>query len=829
MSVIPRHAADNPGSLDHLLPQHLADLRQSGLSDDQIRRCGFRSESDPAAVAKLLGWTSPAKKLGPCLCIPFPGSDGRPTGYVRVKPDRPRTLGGKRVKYESPRKAPNRAYLPPGTLAALADPSAPLLLTEGEKKAAKADQDGFPCVGLVGVNGWQTKRPTGAGGTKAGPRELIPDLAAVAWAGRRVYVVYDSDAADKPEVRWAEWHLAEALRAAGADVRVVRLPPGSDGAKVGLDDFLLAHGAAALRALLAGAGPVERPEPGTAADVPTITIGPDEHRVNDEATAALAAEPDLYQRGGMLVHVTEVRTDPESAAAVRRPDPTPVVRDLPNPLIRERLTRCARWLTYRGGDLVPAHPPDWCVAAVGARKSWPAVRRLESVVSHPALLPDGSILAANGYDPASRLLVCLPPGLSIAVPYRPTRSDVEAAVAELADVVSDFPFETDAHRAAWLAGLLTPLAWFSFDGPAPLFLIDGNTRGVGKGLLADVIALVVTGRRFPVMSYTADREELRKRITTLAAEGERIVLLDNLAGPVGNDVLDAALTADRWKDRLLGGNRVYDGPLHVCWYGTGNNVQLHADTSRRVCYVRMETTEERPELKGGWKYDPLRDHVRANRGRLLSAALTILRGWIVAGRPRHGLPPWGSFEGWSGVVREAVVFAGLPDPGETRAALQANADLDALAMTAILSALERMDPDRRGVTTAEVIDVLKSPPTPVPDWHADLRSAVEELCGRLDGRQLGYCFRKYKRRNFDGRMLDKVGAPHGSVRWAVVPAGRPRAGPDDAHHAHHRHTPSPPPGGDGGDGGHVPARSGNGKPGRNGTPLEMFPDQMLPD
>ena len=48
---------------------------------------------------------------------------------------------------------------------------------------------------------------------------------------------------------------------------------------------------------------------------------------------------------------------------------------------------------------------------------------------------------------------------------------------------------------------------------------------------------------------------MRKKITTLAVEGERLVMLDNLAGAVGNDVLDAALTSDPWKDRLLGGNR----------------------------------------------------------------------------------------------------------------------------------------------------------------------------------------------------------------------------------------------------------------------------------
>jgi hypothetical protein len=60
-----------------------------------------------------------------------------------------------------------------------------------------------------------------------------------------------------------------------------------------------------------------------------------------------------------------------------------------------------------------------------------------------------------------------PPNLSVSVPDRPTLRDAVAAAAELRDVVSDLPFERPEHRAAWLASLLTPLAWFAFDSPAP--------------------------------------------------------------------------------------------------------------------------------------------------------------------------------------------------------------------------------------------------------------------------------------------------------------------------------------------------------------------------
>jgi hypothetical protein len=42
---------------------------------------------------------------------------------------------------------------------------------------------------------------------------------------------------------------------------------------------------------------------------------------------------------------------------------------------------------------------------------------------------------------------------------------------------------------------------------------------------------------------------------------------------------------------------MYDGPLRIIWYATGNNCQLKADTARRVCHIRLESPDERPELR----------------------------------------------------------------------------------------------------------------------------------------------------------------------------------------------------------------------------------------
>jgi len=752
-------------AIENFLPQHLEDLRRSGLSDEQIVTCGFRSEADPAKWSKLLNWKTSHSDSGGAMCIPYFGADGTPLDYVRLKRDKPRMKQGNPIKYESPKGSKNRAYVPPGTRAASTDPTKPMIVTEGEKKAAKADQEGFACVGLTGVYGWQNKRPKDDAGKGMGERQLIPDLAAIAWHGRSVFIAFDSDIIENPNVQWAECFLAEALTKAGANVKAVRIPAAADGSKQGLDDFLIAAGPDGLTRLLDGAKAVDPPKD----DRPIIVVDTEEHRVNREAISTLAAEPTIYQRRGMLVHIVETESDADSAT-IRRCAGSTVIRTMPPAMLRESLTRCAQLKAVRGhgGEtkLVPVHPPEWLVRGICDRHDWPGIRRLVAVVTHPVLLPDGSILKTPGYHAASKLFVSFPPGLNITIPDKPNRVAVKAALDALFDALVDFPFETPAHRSAWLAGLLTPLAWFAFNDSAPLFLIDGNVRGIGKGLLADVIAIITTGRRFPVMTYTADKEELRKKITTLAIEGERLVLMDNLAGAVGNDVLDAAFTGDAWIDRLLGSNKAFNGPLNITWYATGNNVQLQADTSRRVCHIRLESEDEKPETKSGFKYPNLREHIRSHRGPLLSAALTILRAWYAAGKPSQNLPKWGSYESWS-MIRDVIVFAGLADPGETRQELQSNSDRDATAMQTILRGMLQLDASGRGLTAADIIGKLKDLPDSPPEWMSEMRSAVEELCERLDSRKLSIHLRSFKRRNFAEMKLDVAGEKNGSNRWLV--------------------------------------------------------------
>ncbi len=223
-----------PGTLAALHPAHLEDLHKSGLTEATIQAAGLHS-ARPQDLPRLCGRRIPDETTG--LVFDYGG------GFARLKVFPPLHDGdGREVKYLQPPGSPVRAYVPSGVSEILADPSRSLFIAEGEKKSLKLTQDGFAAVGLGGVWNFREKiLPDDA---------LIPDLEAVTWAGRIVYLVPDSDAWMKEQVLLAVYRLARLLEARTATVLIVKLPVRPDGAKQGADDFLVAKGAEAFRRLV---------------------------------------------------------------------------------------------------------------------------------------------------------------------------------------------------------------------------------------------------------------------------------------------------------------------------------------------------------------------------------------------------------------------------------------------------------------------------------------------------------------------------------------------------------------------------------------------------
>ena len=489
---------------------------------------------------------------------------------------------------------------------------------------------------------------------------------------------------------------------------------------------------------------------------PTILIRQALTAVTEEAIKAVAARPDLgvYVRGRGLVTVS--RDGSSRKKWLRRPVGTPVIVPIEQARMLAILDLAAEWVKWDGRAKaeVPQRPPGWVATQILARLEWP-YPYLEAVIEAPTLRWDGSILADPGWDEDTGLLYEPMPGIKWpTIPDQPTDDDVRDAVDALVDPVLDFPFVADTDRAAYVAAVLTIVARDMIDGPTPMFPIRAPTPGTGKTLLAEVIGLIGTGREPPAMTMTYENEELRKRITSLAIEGTSLVLLDNLSGSLGSDALAAALTKTEWEDRLLGVSQMVRVPLRAVWLATGNNLGFRRTLGRRVVPIDLDAGIETPEDRTGFRYDDLKAHVCQARPSLVIAALTLLRGFHLAGRPRHAAPRMGSFEAWDDLVRSAIVWAGLDDPAAKgdptrgRGRIRSQADDDTEALGSLLDTLSREYPEP--FTTPDVIQRAGRDP--------ELRGILDVAAaprrgGPATAQSLGATFREAKDRPVGGLAL----------------------------------------------------------------------------
>ncbi len=230
-----------------LLPQHEAMLAASAVCADIAAERGYQSITSKAEL-KRLGFAE--QQCGvPTLLVPIHGVYGGIALYHH-RPDQPRISAatGKPVKYEFPRGSKMALDVHPRIRSAVRDPSSPLFITEGVKKADAAISAGLCCIAVIGTWNWR-------GTNEWGGKTVLPDWDGIAFkdtndSPRQAYICYDSDVMLKPQVHQALARLSSFLKSRGASVAHVYLPHGERGAKVGLDDYLAAgHSTADLLTL----------------------------------------------------------------------------------------------------------------------------------------------------------------------------------------------------------------------------------------------------------------------------------------------------------------------------------------------------------------------------------------------------------------------------------------------------------------------------------------------------------------------------------------------------------------------------------------------------
>jgi Domain of unknown function (DUF3854) len=163
-----------------LVPEHLADLRKSGLPDETIALQKIRTVP-PGMIDQFLGFEAP--KIQHAYLIPFADPRGGWMQHVRLKVFPSLTTDSGTIKYLQPKHSGVRMFFPLAMLDGILHSLEPLYIVEGEKKALSAGQTGMPAIGICGIEGWHVGRS----------QDFHPDFDDVGPGGRIVKVIPDGD------------------------------------------------------------------------------------------------------------------------------------------------------------------------------------------------------------------------------------------------------------------------------------------------------------------------------------------------------------------------------------------------------------------------------------------------------------------------------------------------------------------------------------------------------------------------------------------------------------------------------------------------------------
>ncbi|MDH6537798.1 hypothetical protein [Streptomyces sp. SPB4] len=307
----------------------------------------------------------------------------------------------------------------------------------------------------------------------------------------------------------------------------------------------------------------------------------------------------------------------------------------------------------------------------------PELRQLNGVVHAPVFRRDGSLVEEPGYDDASRLLYLPDAGLDMRkVSENPTDREVRKAVRLIMEPISQFPFVSEHDRANWIGALLTPLLRTILPPPYKFILIEAHQPGSGKTFLAEMIRAVYGGvfrSEFP-----DEESELRKQITSiLTTTTGPVVVFDNISGSLRSSAFSGLLTSPVWDDRTLGASKMSICSNDRLWVGTGNNVAIGGDISRRTIRISIDPKMPDPQLRTEFKIQDPVTWMRTNRADVLHALLTIVRGWISAGMKAGPRTSSDSFAAWTNGINGILQFANIRaefDHNSTRVQLSVEDD-----------------------------------------------------------------------------------------------------------------------------------------------------------
>lgn len=477
------------------------------------------------------------------------------------------------------------------------------------------------------------------------------------------------------------------------------------------------------------------------------------HRVVDAAERELAQSGRHYQRGGLIVCVA---TDPGTRETK--------VLEVSQAALVPALAGAAIWERFdgRAQDWVRVDPPARHVTVLYDMSNYRYLPILNGIARQPYVRDDGSLMTKAGYDAATGMFGVFAE-FEFAVPERPTRKDAEKALSLLKDLIEEFSFAKESDRAAALSAILTAAIRPSLSH-APMFHVRAHMVGSGKSYLCELISAFAMPQRTTPTTFPADDEECRKLLLAELIRAPAVIEFDNLTGDlVAHKSLCTTLTSEFLTGRILGVSKTATVSTRTLFLSSGNNVGPVQDMARRCITIHLDPGVEIPATRTFKRPDLVREVLR-QRSLYVSAALTIVRAWIVAGRPRIECRSLVSYGDWSDLCRLPLLWLGCDDP--TISVFEAiQEDPDRETLNRLLSAWHSVF----GSTPAMIREAVKQADLSFED-HQELCEVLHDIAserGEINRRKLGWWIRRHAGRIVNGKRFVRAPGNSSSEKWRV--------------------------------------------------------------
>lgn len=403
---------------------------------------------------------------------------------------------------------------------------------------------------------------------------------------------------------------------------------------------------------------------------------------------------------------------------------------------------CRRMLRTNVADLLPA---------------------LTGIVNQPTFAPDGTLSVTPGYDAHTGYYGAYRTE-DFPLLWTADREGAQTALAVLCGLLAEFPFVTEVDRAAALAAMLTAVTRSSF-AAAPLFLTRAFAPGTGKSFLNALITALATPKESTALPFPHSNQEFDRVILAALGDAAPVLDFDNITRPIpAYGSLCSAITSGKIKGRVLGSSTMKEVSTRVLLLCSGNNVGPAADMARRVLTIALDSRHERPSSRS-FSNPRLLEVVRADRGRFVMAALTIVKAWRASGE-RLELEPFAGFEEWSNFCRAPLVWLGLPDPiANVHAAVEEDGDRALLGR--LLDVIEKAV----GRGPVRVRDLVEWASRVGSAEAADIRELLEEIAPAANGinrKSLGRWIQRHVGQVINGKRLMVVPRNANTVAWQVT-------------------------------------------------------------